>query len=217
LERHFGRVVTYEDVSYVAPGDIVDITRQVRRDGRMDRRVWGMRGESLSFIYRPTQESADVQLDEALAQLLTEWNGVGRTGEFRVEKVAGGHHVIPVARKGRDENVETYASPLETRITIPSRERSGSETMEVLTKAISESTRRPIFAGMMPVNRMIQSRIVIGAENQIAREVLWSAVQAIDPTLSWQMLCMVGENATCAFNVHSCENLTESDATQTPP
>ena len=203
IERHFGRVVTYEDVSYVAASEIVDITEAVRRDGRMDRRVLGMRGGRLDLVYRPTSESVDVQLDEVMAQLLAEWNGDGHPGEFRVEKVAGGHHVIPVARKGSGESLEAYTSPLEVRITIPYEGRDGLLTLEVLTKAISASAGRPVVAGFPRGNLLNQARLTVGAQNQTAREVLWAALQAIDRNLSWQMLCGVGDGHPCAINVYS--------------
>ena len=34
VEQHFGCVVTYEDVSSLAPVDIIDISSEVRRDGK---------------------------------------------------------------------------------------------------------------------------------------------------------------------------------------
>jgi hypothetical protein len=203
IERHFGRVVTYEDISYVAPSDIVDVTGAVRRDGRLDRRVLGMRGGSIDLVYKPTSASIDDQLDEVLAQLVTEWNGDGHSGVFRTEKVAGGHHVVPIARKGRSENVEAYASPLEARITIPYESRSGVVTLDVLAQAISASAGRPVFAVPPRGNLLVQARLTVGAQNQTAREVLWEALQAIDRKLSWQMLCSVGDGAECAINVYS--------------
>ena len=49
LERQLGLAVTYEDGSYVAPGDIVDVTAQVRRDRRTEPRVLVMRGGAFRF------------------------------------------------------------------------------------------------------------------------------------------------------------------------
>ena len=41
VERAFGRPVTYEDVGYVHPDDIRDVTAQVRRDVGRRRRFSG--------------------------------------------------------------------------------------------------------------------------------------------------------------------------------
>lgn len=202
VERHFGRVVTYEDLSYVAPGEIVDVTEEVRRDGRVSKRVLSMRSHSISLAYTPRESSAEAQVEEVLAQLLAEWNGSGHSGEFRAETVEGGHHVIPVARKGKSGSTEAYTSPLDTPITIPYEERDGLETMFVVARAISDSAGRRVNPGMMPMNRLSRARVVVGAQNQTAREVLWGALQTIDKALSWQVLCDVGESAACAINIH---------------
>lgn len=152
LERHFGRVVTYEDVSYVAPGDVVDVTEQVRRDGDFSKRVLSMRGESIGVVVRPTDAPVDAQVGDALAEILAGWNGHGRSAEFRLQSVAGGHHVIPVARKGRSGS-EPYTSPLDVRITIPYEERDELETLLILTTAISNSAHRAVTPGTMPLVR----------------------------------------------------------------
>lgn len=202
IERQFGRVVTYEDVSYVAPGDIVDETASVRRDGDVTKRVLSMRRESLNLVVELGKAPRESQVGAALAALLAEWNGPGRSAEFRVQPVPGGYHVIPVARRSRNEGNEPYTSPLDVRITIPYEERDGLETFLVLATAISKSAQREVTPGTMPLNRLSQTRVVVGAQDENARDVLWRALQAIDPTLSWQMLCGVGERAMCGLNLH---------------
>lgn len=202
VERHFGRIVTYEDGSCVDPGDIVDETAQVRRDGKTSPRILGRRLDSISLAYTPPEGSVDAQVQEVLAKLLAKWNGPSHSGEFRVKKAVGGHHVIPVARKGVGGNTEPYTSPLETRITIASEERDVSETMSVVAKAISDSSGREVEVNPRIPRRLSGARVVVGAENQVAREVLWKALQAVDPALSWQLLCEVGENSMCTVTIY---------------
>ena len=90
IEERFGRVVTYEDGSYLAQEDIVDVTEQVRSDGRFDRSIRVMRGDSVSLVYQPTGTSLDAQVGDVLAQLLAQWNRPSHSGEFRVAQVSGG-------------------------------------------------------------------------------------------------------------------------------
>lgn len=202
IEDRFGRVVTYEDGSYVAADDMVDVTEQVRRDGKTDRRVRVMRSDSISLAYTPTGPSVDAQVREVLTRLLAQWNRPPHSGRFRLDEVVGGYHVVPVARKGKDGDPEPYTSPLDTPITIRPDERDGVEFMTLLAEAISTSSGRRVIEGAMPMNRLRQAKVVLGADNQTAREVLWKALQAIDPALSWQFLCEVGEDPTCALNIH---------------
>ena len=51
-------------------------------------------------------------------------------------------------------------------------------------------------------NLLVHLRLTLGAEDEPARDVLWRALQAIEPALSWQMLCEVGERAMCAVNIY---------------
>jgi len=202
VEERFGRVVTYEDGSYVAPEDTVDVAEKVRSDGTMTRRRREMRGDSIDLVYTPTGASVDAQVGEALARLIAQWNRPAHSGRFRVDRVKGGYHVVPVARKGQSGSAEPYTSPLDATITISSDERDGLEAMTVLAEAISRSSGRLVVEGTMPTKLLKQAKVVLGADDQPAREILWKLLQAIDPALSWQVLCEAGEDSMCAINIH---------------
>jgi hypothetical protein len=204
IERHFGRVITYEDTSYVHPSDIVDETEQVRRTPGADpkKRILGVRTERVDLKVPPRQPSLNGQAGEVLQALLGQSRAAGNTGEFRVDWTPGGYHVIPVSRKGKDGALEPYSSPLEARITLPQRTVDGLAFMRCLAAAITKTTGRKITAGIMPLNRLNQARIAVDAQNDSARDVLWRALQSVGPDLSWQMLCEVGEQSECALNIH---------------
>jgi hypothetical protein len=202
VERRFGRVVTYEDVPHVAPSDLVDITDQVAKGKALTTRIYLSRSDSIRLAYTSRYATLDAQAGEALAKLLAVWNGGDHSGKFRVERVAGGYHVIPVARRGLDERTEPYTSPLDTRITVPTAERDGVETLTVLVQAVAESSGRVVHVGRIPHSRLTQTRVTIGAKHQTAREVLWGALQAMDPALSWLMTCDVGEDAECGIHIY---------------
>jgi hypothetical protein len=203
VERRFGRVVTYEDVSHVASSDVVDITDQVAKGKPRTSRIYMPRRDSIHIAYTSKYATLDAQAGEALAQLLAVWNGgAAHSGKFRVERVVGGYHVIPVERKGLNETTEPYTSPLDTRITVAPAERDGLRTIAVLAQAIADGSRRRVYPSSVPFNRLARARVTIGAENQTARDVLWGALQTIDPALSWQLTCGVGEDAECGINIH---------------
>ena len=201
VEEHFGRVVTYEDGSCVNPGDI-DETDLVVKDENTGRRVFGRRLDSITLAHRPAGESADAHVQEVLALLLEKWNGPSHSGEFRAQKVVGGFHVIPVARKGVGGTTEPYSSPLEARVTIAKEERVFGETLSVLARAVSDGSGREVDIAARYPWRLDAVKVVLGAENQMAREVLWNALQATDRTLSWRLLCATGEDSTCTLNVY---------------
>ena len=203
IEKHFGWVVTYEDTRYVHSSDIVDITEQVRRDGNMTKRVLGMRAGSINLTYRPRPGTiVETQVGEALQQLVAHSRGVDNTGDFRIDWVPGGYHVVPVALKGESGVMEPYASPLETRITLPYQQEDGLEMMLRVAYAVTKTSGRAVNPGTMPMSGLGRAKVAVGAQNERARDVLWRALQSISPRLSWQLLCDVGEKGSCAINIY---------------
>jgi hypothetical protein len=202
VERRFGRVVTYEDLSYVAPSEIVDVTMAVRRDGRLGDRIYGMRSGNIEIAYTPARVALDEQVAQSLSLLVSKWNASDAAGQFKVAAVAGGYHLIPIARKGTGESLEPYTAPLDARISFRPDKRDGFETVAAIAEAVSSVVGRPVTPGMMPLNLLRRVQVEIGADNEVARDVLWQVLQDIDRSLSWQVLCEVGERGTCAINVH---------------
>jgi hypothetical protein len=202
IEKHFGWVVTYEDTPYVHPSQIVDITAQVRRDGQMSKRVFGMRRGSIDITYTPRQTTIDTQVGEAVQQVLLHSRAAGNIGEFSVDWVPGGYHVVPLAVKGKSGVTEPQLPLLDTRITLPYREEDGLEIIMRWAEAISTASGHRVHPGTMPMNRLARARVPVEAQNDRARDILWRALQSIGPDLSWQLLCDVGENGSCAINIH---------------
>lgn len=203
LERQLGLAVTYEDGSYVAPGDIVDVTAQVRRDGRLDLRVYGMRGGAFRFERALTGGGRARGIPHVLDQLVATWNQSGMGGAFTVVDVGAGFHIIPTARRGVTGELEPYTSPLSAPIDLPTGERTGLDIVTDIARRLSDESGRRIWVGMMPTNLMLQKSVTVGARGEAARSVLWRALQQLHPSLSWQLLCSVGEQADCALNIHA--------------
>jgi hypothetical protein len=203
IEKQFGRVVTYEDTRYVHPADIVDITATVRRDGDMSKRVFGMRNGSIDVTYsaRPGT-SVETQVEEVLGKVIEQSRAAGNSRDFRVERTSGGYHVVPVAMKGKSGVMEPYASPLDTRITLPRREERAAEMMRRVSQAITRRSGVTVTEGMLPINLFVQRIVDVGAEDEPARDVLWRALRSMNAGLSWQLLCGAGDTATCFLNIH---------------
>lgn len=204
IEKHFSWAVTYEDTRYVHPSDIVDVTKEVRRDGNMSKRVLGMRNGNIDLTYTPRPgNTIETQVGEVLQELLTHSRAAGNTGDFRIDWVPGGYHVVPMAMKGRSGVMEPYTSPLDTRITLPYRQENGLEMMSRVAQAITIRSGVTVTPGIMPLSGLERARVAVDVQNDPARDVLWRALQSINPRLSWQLLCSVGERGSCAINIHA--------------
>jgi hypothetical protein len=140
---------------------------------------------------------------QVLNRLVAAWNQSGIGGTFSLVDARAGFHIIPTARRGVTGELEPYMSPLSARIDMPAEERTGMELVTAIARLVSEQAGRPIWVGMMPTNLMVQKSVTVGARNESARSVLWRALQQLHPSLSWQLLCSVGEQADCALNIHA--------------
>lgn len=203
VEQHFGWVVTYEDTRYLYPGDIVDVTEQFRRDPTRPGRILQMRNGSIDLTYTPASDSVEFQVREVLEALLVHSAERGNTGEFGVERVTGGYHVVPIATRGRTGSRQAYSSPLDTPISLEFRNETALEFVFRLASAVTEASGLTVQPGTIPLNRLEQTRVAVGAQSEVARDVLWRTLRAIGEDLSWQMLCDVGERGLCAINLHS--------------
>lgn len=203
VEQHFGWVVTYEDTRYLHPDDIVDVTEQVRRDPTRPGRIFQMRNGNIDLTYTPAADAIEFQVGEVLEALLAHSTERGNPGEFRAQHVAGGYHVVPIGTKGSTGGRQAYSSPLDTRISLELRNETALELLFRLAAAITEASGFRVQPGTIPLNRLEQTRVAVGAESEIARDVLWRILQSIGKDLSWQMLCDVGERGLCAINLHS--------------
>lgn len=202
VETHFAYVVTYEDTRYVHPDDLMDVTDQISRERMSAARILGRRPGTIRFTFTPSFAPVEHQVLQVLRALVNHANNKGMFGGFAVEPRLGAYHVIPVAIRGKKGVLEPYASPLDTYISFPEENENGLEMMSRLTDAISAFSGVDVRPGTMPLNRFGQAQVSLSAKGERARDVLWRALRSIDPSLSWQMLCDVGENGLCAINIH---------------
>lgn len=203
VEQHFRWVVTYEDTRYLHPGDIVDVTEQIRRDPARPGRIFQMRNGSIDLRFRPAADTVEFQVGEVLEALLAHSAERGNTGEFRVQRASGAYHVVPVATRGPTGVRLAYSSPLDTPISLDLRNETALELIFRLAAAITESSGFRVQPGTIPLNRLEQKQVAVGAQSEIARDVLWRALRSVGEDLSWQMFCDVGERGLCAINLHS--------------
>ena len=202
VEAHFGRVVTYEDTRYIHPEDIVDVTDEVSRSPDRSKRILAMRRERIDVEYVPAGGTTDDQVAAALDEILASARRTRNIGDFRVDRVSGGFHVVPVAIKGRSGAREPYAPLLDTPITLWREEGTIARAMERITADVSERTGLRLVRGVEPTNLFVQRHVTLEANNERARDVLWRVLQSVRPDLSWRLLCSVGEKGECALSVH---------------
>ena len=202
VEKRFGRVITYEDTRYVHPSDIVDVTEKYSRNPDRSKRLLVMRSGAIELMHVPRPVSVDAQIEELLAEILAHHTKAGNAGEFRVHPGAGVHHVVPMTFKGVSGAMEGITPVLDTPITFAKTEETAYEMVARIVAAVTAGSGMKLGPGMFPTNLFIQRRVTAEARNEPARDVLWRMLQSVRPDLSWKLLCSVGENGSCALNIH---------------
>lgn len=208
LESKYGWTITYEDPRYVFAGDIADVTEKVRRDlhkyqKRHAPRVLIPKGGELIFEYDVVSLNLPPNPGVVVQQLLDAQGASANSAKFRMEWSDKLIHVIPIAVKSRSGKLMPQESVLDAVITIPAKERTGLQTLEVLCSAISRVTQRRVVVGAIPSAMFLQHRDQLGAESQRARDTL---VQLLERTskgmkLSWQLFYDPGMKIY-ALNIH---------------
>lgn len=116
---------------------------------------------------------------------------------------------MPIAMKGESGAIEPFESPLEARITIPFRREDGLQAMLRIIQAVTASSGITVERGKMPLS-MDRTQLRLEAHNDVARDVLWHALQSISSRLSWQLLCGAGKNGTCSLNIHGVPRVADN-------
>lgn len=199
VEKHFGYVVTYEDTDYRFPDDIIDVSKQMKMRPPSAGYFPGMRNGSIYLRHSPRASTLAGQVGEVLQEIVARSRRAGNIGAFQVQPAVNGYHVVPVRAKNQKGVDEPYESPLESRITMESRDETAADMLGRLVDVVSQASGQRVGVGLMP-GRLLATRVKVDARNDKARDVLWRTLQSIHPGLSWQMLC--GPDTPCALNIH---------------
>lgn len=186
LEERFGCMVTYEDVPYCHPDDMIrdEVGRIIPRGGRI-----------------LVQYQLDDSLREIINRVLEVHIRSGYPGVFALEECAGGYHIVPRSFRNAYGVMEERLPLLNTKISLPSETRSGVQLVEDIMLALSVARRESIGMGMLPINAFIQHVSMGKVLKGKAIDLLVDLFREMKLRLSWQFLNLPGK-AEFLFNVH---------------
>jgi hypothetical protein len=200
--------VTYEDVNYVHPDDIVDVTAKVARAPLPPgRRLMGMRPGSIDLLLKPQGRAKSIEVGDALEQVLRASREAGNAGDFMARCTDRRCHVIPIAIRGISGRREPFTPMLDAKISLPGGTFATYEFLERFTEAVSAAAGRRLLAGMgLSPNFMLRTKVHVSGTTapMAARDVLVQALSTLGPRpFSWQLLCDAGAHPTCALNIRA--------------
>lgn len=194
IEQRFGWAITYEDPRYLNASEISDVTEKVRRD--LDKfppgqapRVLVPKGGNLTFEYDAGTESSPPDPNLIVQQLLAAHVTSGNAGRFVMESAEDVIHVVPTAVKDASGKLTLQKSILDQVITLPTKERTGQQTLEDVCAAVSKATKQHVVVGTIPLRLFVSHKDRQETKNLKARDALIRLFQrtASDANLTWQL------------------------------
>lgn len=207
LRLKYGWSVSYEDPQYLSPQDIVD---DPRSKGTLI-----PAGKTFSMDLPPTSSPTDVPSRDTTLQLIVDaYNHSGNPGVFELRNI--GDDAVSVV--GHDKTGDKVASPqnpfLDTLITVPSAERPVVDSLDLICKALTDSTHMGISLGVTPRAWVDHTPAKIGGTQVQARTILAQALAASGHPLYWQLL-FDPNTKQYLLNIHSI-HLPKPSAPKTP-
>jgi hypothetical protein len=157
LEQVLGVPINYEDAPYEHPADMTDVTSSVARNAPPNAKGLVMipRGGALNVSVSAANKEA------AAWALVNAHAAAGYPGDYKVESANGVLYIAP-----------TLNPKLSSNISFPFQERSAAEALNLIVGGCSKAGGVKIGIGMAPLNALLMDRVMIGASNEPARDVL---------------------------------------------
>jgi len=200
LRTRHGWAITYEELPLQYSGDTVDATLSVRRDGDVTKPALVAKGGRLLFTYeaQPNGENAEA----VLLDLLREYRVSDPPFEFRLARTGDVFHAIArTSRNGRGVP-EERAPLLDTKISIPPKERTVQEMLVEILAAVRAEVGGRLDPPGWASSLFVQTQVVGGADNESARSVLLRTLRATRRQVVWALLCSPAGSYTpgCTLN-----------------
>jgi hypothetical protein len=212
--------ISYEDPRYRNAEDVQDVTEQVRQTGtdedKNDSRTLVPKGPPMTFTYSPSPHNVTAAF-ASVQRMLEEYGGLGGPS-FRAFRSNGRIFVVPRDVKDEKGNRVFEGSVLETRISLPAKQRSGEELLATLCEAVERASGFRIDIGTgAPTNALLRYHTNEAFEDETARAILVKLLDGLSTRQAyvWDLYFGPGENAY-ALNFAYVESSAATPAAHSP-
>jgi hypothetical protein len=179
LRLKYDGAVSYEDPQYLSAKD-------VKEDPAAKENLVPA-GTPFTLQIPPVQSPTDTAAEEKSIQSIVEaYNHSGNPGQFEVRKTEG--RVITVVGVAARDDKGSFAPQkplLDSVLTIPEKDRTITETLDLLCETLAKEGHVPVIQGISPRSLVDQSHVKIGGKLP-ARSILAQALAASPKPLYWQ-------------------------------
>jgi hypothetical protein len=198
IREEYGWTVDYEDPPYESY-DLVDVTDPSWRKAHPDAKgATGLAGGLFTTTFNGGSDMSSGSPDEerTLQKVVADYNASGNPGQFMLKiESADRFSVVGIAIKDSSGNEKAVAPVLDTRISLPLPERSVKETIELISRTVSEKSLYKVEFGNAPTIEALQTRMRVGGDHLTARELFAQVASAT--RMFW--LLLYDANAQCYF------------------
>jgi len=178
LRLKYGWTVGYEDPQYTAAQDLTEGT-----SGNTAHLKFPSGGSfSVEFSANAPDE------EKTLRQIVDTYNHSKNPGQFEVRSGAGKQFsVVGMAAHDEKGAMAPQSPPLDVQVTLPSEERSLTDTLDLLCQEITKQSHIDVAVAVSPRSLLAKTTTKIGGKAQ-ARELLIQILEATAHKLYWQLL-----------------------------
>lgn len=183
LRQKYGWVVDYEDPQYLSKADIVERP--------------GLRGASLSLPAGGTfsvdvppgiPATAPPPEDKTLQLILDAYNQSKNPGRFALRKNEDGSYALAgIGAQDEKGKIVPQAVLFDQPITLPKKERTVTENLQLICQKIAELSHVQINVGVTPRVLMDHKNVMVGGTKAQARTLLLSTLESTGHAMYWRL------------------------------
>jgi hypothetical protein len=185
IEGVYGVAITYDDPIGIHDSQLHDVTEEVQRAPDPSHRVVVQKDMTISFTYKlpssrlptsagaaPVQRGTAAEAADAISSVLDGYGASGGPVTFAVTEEDGIFHILPTNYLNKEGNIQRATPILDTKITIPAKQRSAAGLLQEICQALSKTTGTRIGEGAAPTNLLAQTATTISGSDVTARSLL---------------------------------------------
>jgi len=201
LQQKYGWVVPYEDPQYNSKTEVVESADPRFASAGVGTRPHIPNGGAFAFDF-PAGTGASPDEEKTLGLMVEAYNQSSNPGRFEVRQIADQSFTIVGTGTRNDAGHIVDQKPiLDTVLTIPTAARTGTETLNLLCRSISQTSHEKISTGIYPVNLFEHNQVRVGGTKLPARTLLANLAAATGRKLEWRLLFDPDSNSY-TLNLH---------------
>jgi hypothetical protein len=202
LQQEYGWQVDYEDPQYLSALDVVEVPEPDSRASPPEGRTREPNGGAfdVDFAIGPNTTPNE---EKTLGVIIDSYNRSKNPGRFELRTAAEQSlDIVGVSAHDQHGRLSRQAVLLDLPITVPVRQRSGSDTIALICKTLAERSHMDVNLGIYPRHLLDYTQVTVGGTKSPARTLLSSTLASTGRKLYWRLL-FDPDSKTYFLNLHS--------------